>query len=394
MTAPYDPSLWGSWGEPLVHLGIGGTFGFLLERAGFGSAKKLTNQFYLNDMTVLKVMFTAIVTALALVTAATTLGLIEFDKLWVNPTYLGSGIVGGMLFGVGFVVGGYCPGTALVAASNLKWDGLVFIVGVVLGILGFGFSEPLVDQFYNGSGVYGRLTLADWWSVPLPVASLVAVGVALVFFAGGEAIERWMARRSGQPGPQGSARAKWLPLAAVMTLIVGSLVLWKPMQARRAATLEARAERSLRQATVQIDPRELADLMRDRRLSLSVLDLRSEQEFNRFHLVNAERVPLEALNRGRRLAPGSVTVLVDSDERQARQGYRQLVSAGGAGIYLLSGGIPAWLALFPPAEQRLQLALGADHRASRPPSSDGPPRYHALVQRPGMGRKKGGGCGG
>ena len=118
--APYDVVTWGSWGEPVVHFDLGALFGFVLERAGFGSAKKLTSQFYLRDMSVLKVMFTGIITAMLLVYWTVGFGFLDLERVWVNPTYLGSGILGGLLFGFGFVVGGYCPGTALVAAATLK----------------------------------------------------------------------------------------------------------------------------------------------------------------------------------------------------------------------------------------------------------------------------------
>ena len=102
-------------------LGLG--FGFCLERAGFGSARKLTAVFYLWDMAVVKVMFTAIVTAMVLLFGAVGLGILDFSQVWVNPTYLWSGILGGLIMGVGFIVGGFCPTTSLASASTGKIDG-------------------------------------------------------------------------------------------------------------------------------------------------------------------------------------------------------------------------------------------------------------------------------
>jgi hypothetical protein len=194
--APFDPTAWGTWGEPIVHVVIGIFFGFVLERAGFGSAKKLTAQFYLRDMSVLKVMFTAIITAMLLVYWTVGFGLLDFERVWVNPTYLGSGIVGGLLFGVGFVTGGYCPGTALVAAATLKVDGLLFVLGALGGIALFGYTVPLIDGFWNHSGNYGTLTVFDWLGVSPPVAVVLAVLMAVGMFVGAEAIERWMTTRS------------------------------------------------------------------------------------------------------------------------------------------------------------------------------------------------------
>ena len=194
--APFDVTTWGSWGVPVVHVALGILFGFVLERAGFGSAKKLSAQFYLGDMSVLKVMFTGIITAMVLIYWTVGFGWLDFERLWVNPTYLGSGILGGLLFGVGFLVGGYCPGTALVSMATLKLDGLVFVLGVMGGIGIFGFTIAPLDHFWHHSGAYGTVTLFDWLQVSPPLTVLAAVLMALGMFAGGELVERWMKRRS------------------------------------------------------------------------------------------------------------------------------------------------------------------------------------------------------
>ena len=194
--APFDVTAWGGWGESLVHIAIGILFGFVLERAGFGSAKKLSAQFYLGDMAVLKVMFTGIITAMLLIYWTVGFGWLDFERLWVNPTFLGSGIVGGLLFGVGFLVGGYCPGTALVAMATLKLDGLVFVLGVLGGIGIFGFTIAPIENFWNHSGAYGTLTLFDWLGVSPPITVTLVVLMALGMFAGGEAIERWIKRKA------------------------------------------------------------------------------------------------------------------------------------------------------------------------------------------------------
>ncbi len=66
-------------------IGIG--FGYTLEMSGFGNSRKLAAQFYFTDLTVLKVMFTAIVTAMVLLFGAVGLGILDFSQVWVNPTY-------------------------------------------------------------------------------------------------------------------------------------------------------------------------------------------------------------------------------------------------------------------------------------------------------------------
>jgi hypothetical protein len=90
-----------------VALLIGVAFGFFLERAGFGSARKLVAQFYLTDLSVFKVMFTAIVTAMVGITVLNRIGFLDVGELPLIGTYLVPMIVGGLLLGAGFVVGGY-----------------------------------------------------------------------------------------------------------------------------------------------------------------------------------------------------------------------------------------------------------------------------------------------
>ena len=86
-------------------IGIG--FGFFLEKAGFSSARKLTAQFYLRDFAVLKVMFTAIVVAGLGFWWLVRLGLLDLSYTYINPTFVVPQIVGGLILGVGFIIGGY-----------------------------------------------------------------------------------------------------------------------------------------------------------------------------------------------------------------------------------------------------------------------------------------------
>jgi hypothetical protein len=137
---------------------IGFCFGFVLERGGFGNARNLAAQFYLYNMRVLKVMFTAIITAMVLVFLTSAVGLLDFELVYVPPTYLWPGVLGGLLLGVGFIVGGYCPGTSLVSMATLKTDGAIFAGGVVVGSLLFG---PLVS--IPPCGTSG--TTRDTWGV-------------------------------------------------------------------------------------------------------------------------------------------------------------------------------------------------------------------------------------
>jgi uncharacterized protein len=171
----------------------GFAFGFVLERAGFGSSRKLAAQFYLRDMTVLKVMFSAIVTAMLGLTLLSALGLLDFDALYVNPTYLAPQVVGGLVFGIGFVIGGYCPGTCVVATVTGKLDALVFLVGVGLGAIGFAGVYPRIAAFAQ-SGGGERWLLSDWLQLSRGAVAVLVTLLALAMFAGAELVERTMRR--------------------------------------------------------------------------------------------------------------------------------------------------------------------------------------------------------
>ena len=171
-------------------------FGFALERAGFGNSNNLAAQFYLTDMRVLKVMFTAIITAMLLVFWADALGFLNYSQLFINPAYLGSGILGGLIFGMGFVIGGYCPGTALVSMATLKLDGLFFVIGLAGGMTVFGETIDHFRVFYDTSGNLGVMTLPQALNIPQGVAVLGVVIMALGMFWAAEKTERFFRDRT------------------------------------------------------------------------------------------------------------------------------------------------------------------------------------------------------
>jgi uncharacterized membrane protein YedE/YeeE len=188
---PFHPSTWIGYALAVL---TGFAFGFVLERAGFGSSRKLAAQFYLRDMTVLKVMFTAIVTAMLGLTLLRGIGWLNFDEVFVNPTYLWPQVVGGLIFGVGFVVGGYCPGTCIVAASTGKMDGLAFLLGIGAGILGFSVAFPAIGRFAT-SGGGKREFLSDWLGLSYGTVALLVTLMAVGMFVGAEFLERKLAAK-------------------------------------------------------------------------------------------------------------------------------------------------------------------------------------------------------
>ena len=162
-----------------VVLGLG--FGFALERAGFGSARKLTAVFYLYDMAVVKVMFSAVVTTMVGLFVLSAMGLLDIAELYVEPTNLLAQGIGGLLFGAGFLIGGYCPGTSMAAIATGRKDGMLFALGMFAGVYAYAEFTPQLDGWYKATAL-GELTLPSltgigmgWWTL-LFIAILVAGG--------------------------------------------------------------------------------------------------------------------------------------------------------------------------------------------------------------------------
>jgi hypothetical protein len=196
MIAPFYK--FGAFGDEvglIVAFLIGIGFGFFLERAGFGSARKLVAQFYLTDMAVLKVMFSAIVTAMLGVFYLSWMGLVDLSLIYLTPTYLAPQILGGLLLGFGFVIGGYCPGTSVVATSTGRIDGLVYLLGVAGGTFGFGELYPRIQGFFTSTSM-GAITLPTFFHLKHGLVVFLVVLMAIGAFAGGSWVETKMRKEA------------------------------------------------------------------------------------------------------------------------------------------------------------------------------------------------------
>ena len=188
----------GQLGEPIglfLSLLIGVAFGFWLERAGFGSSRKLTAIFYLRDFAVLKVMFSAMVTAALGLQLLAAMGKIDLAALYVPDSIVWPQLVGGLLFGTGFVAGGWCPGTAAVGLASGKLDALVFLLGAGAGSLAFAPLQPHLGDFLH-AGACSIGSLPEQLGVSGPIGALALTVVALGAFVGATAVERIMTKRT------------------------------------------------------------------------------------------------------------------------------------------------------------------------------------------------------
>jgi len=190
VTAPfYEYGFLGDGAALWIALAIGIAFGWCLERSGMGSARKLAGQFYLTDMTVFKVMFSAIVTAMLGVFWLGWLGVLNISRIYVPETFILPQLIGGIIFGIGFAIGGLCPGTSCVSAVTGRIDGLMVVIGMFVGVFVTGFFFFSFERFYN-STARGQLTLPTALHLPYGVVVLVVVLFALGGFRLAELLEK------------------------------------------------------------------------------------------------------------------------------------------------------------------------------------------------------------
>lgn len=404
---------------------IGFGFGYALEMSGFGNSKKLAAQFYFTDLTVLKVMFTAIIVAMVLIFGATGLGILDFNQVWVNLTYLGSGIVGGLIMGVGFVIGGFCPGTSVVSASTGKIDGIIFVLGGFFGAFLFGETEQYFTQWYNNAGYFGRLTLMDVFDTSAGNVVFIIVAIALFLFWGSEQIEAMVAKKDLSKEP------KWRIYAAVsmLALAVGVAFIRTPSSEQKYAKIELNRtivegevseqvklspQEILENGYAQVSPEEMFATMKDDLLIANIIDVRDESQFNIFHIVNARNIPLDQLpNYLPELTsvtdPNLVNFVVSNDDALATQAWKYLVAESVPNVYILDGGINAWITSFGENEPNLvrldsekleefdfvfPMALGDRYICSNPsPMLFEELEYEPVIQLQLKRDKSGGGCG-
>jgi rhodanese-related sulfurtransferase len=381
----------GSLGYFLVFLFIGLGFGAILEMSGFGDSRKLAAQFYFKDLTVLKVMFTAIVVAAVLIFLSSSLGLLNYDRLWVNPTYLYPEIVGGLIMGVGFIVGGFCPGTSLVAAATLKLDGIFFVLGGLFGVWAFGESVGYFEGFFNSS-FYGRLTLFDWLGTSAGVVVLGLTLMALAMFYLAEIAEAHFGEPKKPVSWRSHSRLKLSAVASLLTVCVLLLALGQPTPQAKWARLQSGLAPNLETRAEYVHPGEVVELKKNPTLYVKILDVRSEADFNLFHLGGAQRLdPAEiarpaTLKRMLTAPENTVFFVVSNGERASTQAWQMLKASGVLNLYIIEGGMNKWLEVFPPepcllakaeskpsgpAEQlhyAFRYAVGAQSRSAHPDS--------------------------
>jgi len=323
---------------------IGVGFGFALERAGFSSSRRLAGVFYFTDMAVVKVMFSALITAMLGLYYLVAFGWIHLDQIFLMPTVYGAQIAGGLLFGVGFVMGGWCPGTAAAGVAAGRIDALVFLAGTIGGSILFNELFPVIRSL-STAGDRGVQMVYDTLGISRNAFILAFTLVAVVAFWLAEWAEKVRTGRSTYLGTP-FLKAFSLALVAVATgLFVLSPAVAKnsgkqPGANSATATVEKTLMSYIEQARDHIEPEELAERLMAGDPDLVLVDVRPAVEFNSFHIRGAINVPLAGLpdaiqdrkNKG-------LIVLYSNGMTHPAQARDSLQRQGFGNVYLLTDGL-------------------------------------------------------
>jgi hypothetical protein len=156
---------------------FGLAFGFLLQKGGVGKYNVLLGQLLLQDFTVAKIMLTAITVGMV---GVFTLHHFAKANLHIQPTRIGAHIVGGLLFGAGFALIAYCPGTGAVALGQGSWDVLFGMAGLIAGSYLYAEMSGWLKETIEKWGNRGKVLLPDLLHIPrgifVPVFALLLIG--------------------------------------------------------------------------------------------------------------------------------------------------------------------------------------------------------------------------
>ena len=358
MMGPFVPDLISDQLNLVVALVLGMGFGYILEQAGFSSSRRLAGLFYGYDFTVLRVFFTAAVTAMSGVLLLGHYGLLDLGLIYVSPTWLWPAVAGGVLMGLGFVLGGYCPGTSVCAASIGKVDAMFFIGGSLIGILGFAEFYPALHEFYESSSL-GPIKVYDSLGVSEGLFAFLLIAMALVAFVVTTRIER---RVAGGSAPSQSFSVSRHAFAGAAILALG--LAFTAMPDRKAQLLGEVASTGYLDThpVALMDVDELAFSIVDRNPRVQVVDIRPPEAFTAFALPGARAVeideffgknPIDILSRRH-----VKKVVVGNTEREERIACLLLARLGYENAVALKGGLPAF-------RQTILTASPSDHASGR-----------------------------
>ena len=319
-----------TWPAAITAIPLGIGFGVVLERAGLGDPRVIAGQLTGHDFTVVRVMLGAIVTAMLGVVWLGAAGVVDPGTIAIPPTDVAAQALGAMVFGVGFALAALCPGTACVAASSGRRDGLAAVAGMFAGTAILPAVWPVVGGSAAATPREGaRLPEDLHWPLWVVVLAITLLGVVASMIA-----RRAERRTAGQPW--------WRPAtgeAMGLTLALAFVAVDAP-HAIAPARLAIIAGEIAREDD-HVDPLDLAEWVKARRPGLRVIDVRENIDDTTYRIPGAESLPLDRLAR-LRVQPGDHVVLYSDGGTHAAQAWVLLRSRGLTDVKVLKDGLAAW----------------------------------------------------
>lgn len=317
---------------------IGIAFGWCLEQAGFGSSRRLAGIFYFKDMAVLKVMFSAVITAMLGLGFILKTGIVSPDSIYVPETIIWAQAIGGLIFGMGFVIGGWCPGTAAVGMVSGKLDAILFLVGAIAGSYVFNETFVFVEPLYN-MGNMGVSFFYNQIGMGFPQFALLLTVIAVFAFWFSELIEERF--NFGLV----AARSSGLWVFSVLILMAACATLFLGRHPVKIQTFAARIDNSELMLKVEhgLDHLEPEVFAREKLIGqkkIAVVDVRTREEFDVWHIPGAVHQPLGSLIPGlERYRSFDRVVLYSNGAVHPGQAWVLLVAAGFKNVYIMADGL-------------------------------------------------------
>ena len=335
---PLVPDLIGNELNFIVALVVGIFFGAILEQAGFSTTKKLVGLFYGYDFTVLRVFFTAGVVAMIGVIALVHFGLLDINLVYINPTFLWSAIIGGLIMGLGFVIGGFCPGTSVCAAAIGKIDAMIFVAGSFIGVLIFAEGYPLFEGLYKAEN-WGFVRIFDTLGMSESVFAFLLTAVALFAFWAASIIEN---KVNGVEIKPVRLTPYYIGLAAVGFVIAFSAFF---LPERKDVIMQKVDDKEFVQSynlkVMTID--EFAYRLIDSDKKLQVIDFRPEKEYEKLRLPKSSSLTVDNLFEKEPnkilLLRHKINVVVAEDEMTERKIAVIANELGYENVMILKGGL-------------------------------------------------------
>ena len=326
----------------MLALIIGFFFGYLLESAGFSSSKKLVGVFYGYDFTVWRVFFTAAITAMTGILILAHYGLLNLDAIYINPLYLWSVIVGGIIMGLGFVIGGYCPGTSICSSFIGKIDAMFVVLGVAFGIFLFIVGYPAVQSLHVGSYL-GTPQIFQELNISMGFFTFLIILFAFFTYWGVAKIEQKFYGKTADPTPKGT----FWKITAVATVVAIIALFIQPKKTELLSEF-AQPDFGKDVKVKTITPDEVAVRLIKGDKTMQFVDLRKPDEFKKLALpfaINAKVTNLCGMHMKNVLNQfGKITIFYANDENFEKKVAVLAMKIGyePQNLYILKGGFPAF----------------------------------------------------